>query len=374
MKLKRLTQQEGLRVGGVVPFDVYGSDEVLLIRAGLHIDSKRMLDSIFERDLYIKDSDSSPSQTMARVARAEPENPFDLIDEIETQLDRALHKTGPNGLLDQRIKAVAERVIYCVKMDPDATMATILLDSSEAYSIKHPVNVAIMVEVTLRAYGLSEVERVTAVCAALTMNLGMLDLQDVLHHQSSPLTSHQRDVILSHPNIGMRLLEESGVTDIGWLHGVLHHHEKIDGSGYPRGLIGSDIHQFGRLISILDIFCAKICPRAYRPGILPNVAMREIFIERGRTLDLELSACLVKQVGVYIPGAIVVLANGETAIITRRGSTVGNPIATTLLNSRGEQMNSYLQRDTKNEAYTIKSVSNLEKLGIPINRKAVWSY
>lgn len=377
MKLKRLTQQEGLKVGGSLPFDVFDSTEKLLLRSGLLIENQRMLESLFVKELYIREFDGqqpAPAGTSSKIARQDTENPFDIIDEIEGQLDRALHKAGPSGQLERRIRAVAERIQYAVKMDPDATMATILLDSSDAYSIKHPINVAIMAEVTLKAYGVPEAERQVSVCSALTMNLGMLDLQDILHYQSTPLTSHQRDVIRDHPNIGARLLESSGITDTNWILGVLHHHEKIDGGGYPRGIKGADINQNGRLIAILDIFCAKICPRAYRPGILPNVAMREIFIERGRTLDLDLSACLVKQVGVYIPGAIVVLASGETAIITRRGSTVGVPIATTLLNPRGEPMNSYLQRDTKNEAYSIKGASNLERLGIPINRKAVWNY
>ena len=98
------------------------------------------------------------------------------------------------------------------------------------------------------------------------MNMSILQLQDVLQAQQAPLTGEQKEVIQRHPETSAALLRERGVSDEIWLNAVLCHHEAIDGSGYPQGSKGDAIPMPAQLVSLADVYCARISNREYRRG------------------------------------------------------------------------------------------------------------
>ena len=95
----------------------------------------------------------------------------------------------------------------------------------------------------VRKRGMDSDNQGTLMAAALTMNIGMLSLQEVLYQQEKDLTSEQKQLIDSHPAQSVVMLREAKVTDRLWLKCVLAHHEKIDGTAYPNQLSGEQYHE-----------------------------------------------------------------------------------------------------------------------------------
>ena len=85
------------------------------------------------------------------------------------------------------------------------------------------------------------IERATLVAAALTSDIGMREIQQALFEQTAPLSSEQKAIVSAHPNRSCELLQAAGVEDKRWLQAIEQHHERVDGTGYPKGLAGDAI-------------------------------------------------------------------------------------------------------------------------------------
>jgi HD-GYP domain-containing protein (c-di-GMP phosphodiesterase class II) len=202
----------------------------------------------------------------------------------------------------------------------------------------------------------------------------MLHLQDQLQHRREPLTQAQRDEIHQHPQRGVEMLRGAGVTDGVWLDGVLHHHESLDGSGYPGGLREGEISACAQLIHLADLYAARVSARDYRPGKPPSQALREIFLSRGQSVNATLAAVLIKELGVYPPGTFVRLANGELALAIRRGAAPDAPIVQSLVGPRGNLYVIPIRRDCGKPGLAVKEIVPQAEVDVKINRNLLWGY
>ena len=158
----------------------------------------------------------------------------------------------------------------------------------------------------------------------------------------------------SHPQRGVELLRAYGVTDESWLTTVFQHHEFMNGSGYPQGLQGEDIVINARMLTLADVYCVKLFSRAYRLPLPPDVAAREIITgSRGQSFDQELAKVLVKEIGIFHPGSLVRLINGEIAVVTQRGKKIHHPIVQSVLREDGVPFLKPIRRDCSKENYSI---------------------
>jgi len=97
---------------------------------------------------------------------------------------------------------------------------------------------------------------------------------------------------------------------------VLQHHERIDGNGYPRGLNGAKIHEYGLIVAVSDVFDALVSDRPYRQAYSNKEAMEMIELEKGNRLSLLFVETLLSHIYMYPPGSVVSLSNGDLAIVT----------------------------------------------------------
>jgi len=140
---------------------------------------------------------------------------------------------------------------------------TASIDAKDPYTHGHSERVAHLAAELARAYGLDEeqVERVRI--AGLVHDIGKIGIPEAVLCKPGRLTDEEFDVIKQHPTIGYNILKDiPPMSDL--LPGVLHHHERWDGRGYPHGLAGMDIPPFGRIIAVADAFDAMSSDRAYR--------------------------------------------------------------------------------------------------------------
>jgi len=178
-------------------------------------------------------------------------------------------------------------------------------------------------------------------------------MASALNRQESALTADQRAIVDAHAQFGVELLQVAGVDDPVWLEAIAKHHERLDGSGYPRGLSGNAICRGARLLAIVDIYSAMVRPRAWREAVHARHALRSLFLERGRLVDETLATRRIREIGVFPPGTPVQLANGEVGVVWRRGNNATHPVVARLVNANGTLAAIALRRDTALEAFAI---------------------
>ncbi|XZG69748.1 HD-GYP domain-containing protein [Chitinibacteraceae bacterium HSL-7] len=275
-----------------------------------------------------------------------------------------------NNTLAARIGRIADCVQDACDRHPDLVIAMILLCQQEPYAVRHSVDVAVVVELALRRLGYAFSDRRSVVSAALTMNAGMLELQDILARQQEPPTPEQRQLIQFHPEAGKELLKARGVSDVMWLDCVSQHHEAPDGSGYPNQLMGEAIRFEARLIGLADRYCALLTQSAWRNAQRPDSALQQTLTN---AIDAKLGRLLSQTLGAYPPGAVVQLLNGEIGVVKRPGRVETAPVVLTLFDAQGRLLLHRNERDTFGEAYMVTGVLDAGRVAQFFRLTDVWS-
>jgi len=213
--------------------------------------------------------------------------------------------------------------------------------SSPSHPEAHSLHVAVLCHLVSRRLGWTDNRRLSLIGAALTMNLGMAGLQATLALQRTPPTPQQRQEIDAHPLVSASLLRASGLQDEEWLLAVEQHHECPGGNGYPKQVQAPG--EPSQLIRFIDNFTAKYSPRAGRDKQPAHQAAKDLYAQSGGN---PLAAALIKECGIYPPGCFVKLASGESAVVTRRGLSLKEPLVAALTNPHGEPLGRPVQRDT----------------------------
>jgi len=144
-----------------------------------------------------------------------------------------------------------------------------------------------------RLIGVSEAEIYQLEVAAMLHDIGKIGVPDAILHKPGKLTLEERAVMQKHPEYGWSILRLFDSLEQASLY-VLHHHESLDGDGYPAGLKGDDIPLGARIVAVVDSFDAMISSRSYRSGLPHDEAIRRLLAAQGKQFDAAI-------VDVFIP-------------------------------------------------------------------------
>jgi HD-GYP domain-containing protein (c-di-GMP phosphodiesterase class II) len=366
---KRRIAANELAIGTVLEWDAYDESGRLLLKRGQVISSNSQLEGLIERGLFTE-IEPTP-ETPVPVPEAAP-SAVALIVEARRRLALVCGPNGPKGDFPGQILKIRELIRESVRVSQDAALAMPMLDRNGPTSIRHSVDVAIACQVVGAELGISEPELTSVVAAALTMNLSILQLQDDLQAQQAPLSAGQREVIHKHPEESVQLLRERGVTDELWLNAVLSHHEAIDGTGYVYGRKGDDIPVASQLLSLADVYCARISSRDYRAPLRPNAALRALFLEQGKKVRDGLASQFIKAIGVFPAGTPVRIENGEIAVVVQRGQNASKPLVCSIVGPQGMPLAMPIRRDTSQPNFTVKEVVSWPELGAIPSMQSLW--
>src|SRR5207244_423774 len=120
--------------------------------------------------------------------------------------------------------------------------------------------------------------------AALLHDVGKIGVPDAILKKAAPLTAEERTVINRHPEYSWSILRLFSGLEEASLY-ALHHHESVDGSGYPAGLKGHDIPLVSRIVSVIDAYAAMFSKRFYRKGLPHDEAIRRLLESSGTQFD-----------------------------------------------------------------------------------------
>jgi HD-GYP domain-containing protein (c-di-GMP phosphodiesterase class II) len=350
-----------IRLGEPLPYAVYDSTGMLLLQAGFVINTVKQRAVLIANGCYAKgDRAVQPARPNLPVATVNEEHSsFEMFDLLKIRLKRTfdLYKNG--GLGDDfvpRIEGIALTIQEACTHDTDSALANLHLDYDSSYAVIHHLQAAMLCELIGKKLGVPDESRLPLVKAGLTHDIGLLDIQDILDQQLAPLTLLQRERVTRHTIDSESILTMLGVRESAWLDPVRHHHERLDGTGYPDGTAGDAIKLPTRVLAIADIYSAMVRDRPYRKAMVSTKAMRKLMHEQADSTDSRLISMMIKEIGVFPPGATVRLANGEVAVVKKRTANTACPLVFSFIKANGMPMLTPLQRDTAQEAYRIQGM------------------
>lgn len=372
-----------LHLGEPLPFSIYDEKGTLLLKAGVILTRQLQLDRLRERGLFLSQKEVSARRhtTLSdKVAVATPISVFDEIENIKPRLNRIFYdlQTANNKDVFERLDAVVISLQHACASDTDSALASLHLDYESPYSVVHHLQAAMLCELIGKKLGIKDAERGVLIKAALTHDIGLFDIQNILDRQVEPLSDTQKARVKSHPDDSVKILSKLGITDRIWLNVVQNHHERIDGTGYPQGSLGENISAPARILAVADIYSAMVRDRPYRKAIVSKDAMRQMLIDHGKTTDAHITQLMIKEVGVFPPGSIVKLCNGEVAVVKERGENTAHPLVYAFVKPDGMPRLTPVKRMTSNPDCTIEGMvpyskykaatSVIRSLWVPANK------
>ena len=183
--------------------------------------------------------------------------------------------------------------------------------------ISNMVNVSIFATKLGMGIGYQREALIGLALAGLLHDVGMLQLPESLLSNPGKLNDEERAQIQRHPEIGFQMLSKLGA-QYAWLAQVAwQEHERWNGQGYPRGLKGDQIHEYARIIGLVDIFEALMSPRPYRRRMLAHEAIRELLVAEKTSFSIPIIKALVQQFSLFPLGTMVQLNTGEVGVVTQ---------------------------------------------------------
>lgn len=215
----------------------------------------------------------------------------------------------------QRAKTMVRDCVESVLRNADALMWMSKIRDRDSYTSEHCLNVCIMAIAFGRQLGYDENALYDLGICGLLHDVGKMKIPLEILNKPGALTDDEMKIMKRHSVYGRNLLMSAGsgaaqAVDVAW-----SHHERMDGQGYPRGLNDAKISRYSRVIAIVDAFDAMTADRVYQPPIPATQALKIIYQDKGTHFDAELAQEFIKTVGLYPPGSVVELMNGEVGLV-----------------------------------------------------------
>lgn len=277
-------------------------------------------------------SDAQVEQELQAVAQAQRETaPVALADELhraaqicqqskkavvsmfkEARMGKTVDAAGAQRLVDEISDSVARNA--------SALISLARLKNADDYTYMHSVAVCAMMIALARQLNLDEAQTRSAGLAGLLHDLGKARMPMEVLNKPGKLTDTEFTVMKSHPVEGHRMLMAVGDVDPIALDVCLHHHEKTDGSGYPKGLKDAEISLFAKMGAVCDVYDAITSNRPYKSGWDPAESLRKMAEWTNGHFDQKVFQAFVKSLGIYPIGSLVRLNSGKLGVVTEQSS------------------------------------------------------
>ena len=228
----------------------------------------------------------------------------------DARLGKAIHPDAVLPMVDAINDSVARH--------PDALLSVARLKSHDEYTYLHSVAVCALMVALARRLGLPEAEIRDAGTAGMLHDLGKAAMPLAVLNKPGALSDDEFRIMKSHPERGFALLKTAGDVPGTVLEVVLHHHEKIDGTGYPHGLKGDAIPLLARMGAVCDVYDAITSNRPYKKAWGPAESLQRMVGWKGHFDDGMLKA-FIRSVGIYPVGALVRLESDRLGVVLEQG-------------------------------------------------------
>lgn len=258
-------------------------------------------------------------------------------------------KLFPEELLGVQLQQVMNTIIDELVKNPSALNLLGISCAVDHYLFTHSFHVTLYTIAVAWRLGLREQELVKIGMGAMLHDVGKMIIPGHILLKPGRLTEEEYEIMKSHAELGYELLKNGDDTLRFAAECALTHHERLDGSGYPRRLKGEQIHSYVRILTVCDVFDALSSHRVYREALLPHEAMEILYVGVGNHFEYKVVEAFRNTIALYPIGLSVTLNTGESGVVS--GYNEGMPSRPSIR----------ILQDAKNESIMIPYEVNLSK-------------
>ncbi|OEY66011.1 HD-GYP domain-containing protein [Marinobacter sp. X15-166B] len=218
-------------------------------------------------------------------------------------------------------RTVVNHCVESVLRNENALMLLTKIKNQDEYTAEHCINVSILAAAFGKHLGLLEGEIRNLALCGLLHDVGKTRVPNEVLNKPGSLTDEEFAQMKDHATHGRDILISTGKSLQTAVDVAFSHHERLDGSGYPRGLTGDKIPYFAKIIALVDTYDAITSMRVYKRAQASMRALEIIHKNRGTQFDPDLADAFIRMIGIYPPGSIVEMLNGEVGIVIESHDT-----------------------------------------------------
>lgn len=271
-----------------------------------------------------------------------------------------------------KVKQAVDGCVDTILRNPDASVWLTRISSKDEGTAQHSLNVAALSIVMGKSMNMTPRELEDVGVCAMLHDVGKTSLPLELLQKDGKFTPEEYEQMKTHCRAGRDILVStksvmSGAADVAHAH-----HERPDGKGYPRGLTAEKIPKYAKIVAIAEAYDVITTAQSYRQAMSPSEALQELYANRGTQFDEDLVIRFIDAVGIFPPGSIVEMVNGEIGIVLSNTHDKLRPKIIMILDANKEasaqRVIDLSQMDVDNEGavYQIKTTLSDGSFGINV--------
>jgi len=341
----RLVATKYINEGVKLAKPVINDKGLVLISSGIELDNNR-IERLMELGisyLYIEDErtkDICPSSAISEKLKKE------AMQTIENSFHKMKNAVTSSRPIIMEKAAPAFKSLIGKLMDELKTNKELFSIMSEVflydnYIFSHSLNVTIYSLALGLELKLPKKELEILGLGAILHDVGKIDIPLEILLKPGKLTQEEYDIIKQHAEAGFQMLRKVHTLPLLVAHCAYQHHERLNGAGYPRGITEENIHFYGKIIAVADVFDAITSNRVYRQAMLPHEALEILYGGIGTLYDPKIVQAFKKSIVLYPIGLGVTLSSGEKGVVCRQNAGLNERPIIRILEKNGKQVAPY---------------------------------
>jgi len=223
--------------------------------------------------------------------------------------------TSRTLIRNEIVASLMKEIILFVENNIDVLIAMVRLKGIAEFTFAHSVNTTVLCLSVATSLKLNYTDIKRFGTGVLLADLGMTSFPSRMILRPSGFSKKEVEELHKHPRYTVDFLKKNGIGDPFIETVIIQHHERFDGTGYPKGLKGDEIHAISKLFAIADVYNAMTSTRPHRQGIPPHIVNAEILGQAGTKYDPKITKIFIKHVGVFPVGNMVELTSGRLGLV-----------------------------------------------------------
>lgn len=254
-----------------------------------------------------------------RSIRKEIHTASNLHHDVAVAVDSVMKQVSEGRPADiPATRKIAGRMVDSILRNPDASIWIARVKDKDTYTYGHCVRSSVWAITFGRHLGLRKERLENLAMGVLLSEVGYTRLPTEILTRKEGLSPEEIELMKTHVDLGMEILKDIQGVNEDVLCTVRTHHERFDGSGFPKGLRGSHIPLLGKIAGIVDFYDTVTTPRRHEETLSPAAAMARLHAMRDEEFQTELVVEFIQAIGIYPTGTLVELSTGEVGIITEQ--------------------------------------------------------
>ena len=236
---------------------------------------------------------------------------------LAVSIEDVMGELKSSGRLNvHKLEAAVQPMVDSVLRNPAAMSCLMRLRRKGGYLYSHSLASSVWATALGREIGLDREALLAVALGAMLLDVGKTRIPEAILGKPGKLEADELALVRRHVEFSLEIFEEAGEVNPRVVEMVAHHHERHDGSGYPRGAKGDEIPVYGRIAGIVDTYDAMITSRPYATTQSSYGALRQLRSLAGREFQSELVDQFTQAIGMFPTGTLVLLNTGEVAVVT----------------------------------------------------------